>query len=123
MAVTFNATDIETNTNLLSTAGTTSIDVETTGLVEVSFQAILAPPSDDEVVFLCQIKNNGTPVSAIAQNIYHAARDKEDWSMVNRSILLECIAGDGLSVEIRDQAGGAIQLKGNSIIFCAKYLG
>ena len=121
--VIFDTTDIETNTNLLSTAGTTSIDVETTGLVEVSFQAILDPPSDDEVVFLCQIKNNGTPVSAIAQNIYQAASDKEDWSMVNRSILLECIAGDALSVEIRDQAGGAIQLKGNSIIFSAKYLG
>ena len=55
--------------------------------------------------------------------MYLGASDKEDWSMIHRTILLVCSAGDVLTVQVRDQSGGSIELKGNSIIFIAKYLG
>ena len=123
--VTFTDTDIETNTDLLSASGSTDIEVERDGLIEVSFQAICDPPNDDEVVFNARIQLNGSAatVGTITQNIYQAASDKEDWSMIHRTILLECSTGDTLTVQIRDQSGGAITLKGGSIIFTAKYLG
>ena len=123
--ITFTDTDIETNTNLLSASGTTDIDVERDGLVEISFQCITDPQSDDEVVFQAQIQLNGSVLEGgqISQNIYLAAADKEDWTMINRTVLLECSAGDTLGMQMRDQFGGSIQLKGGSIIFIAKYLG
>ncbi len=123
--ITFTDTDIETNTNLLSASGNTDIDVEADGLIEVSFQCICDPPNDDEVVFQAQIQLNGSvaTLGQITQNIYQAASDKEDWSMFNRTILLECSAGDTLGVQVRDQSGGSIQLKGGATIFTAKYLG
>ena len=123
--VTFNATDIETNTNLLSTAATTSIDVEADGLIEVSFQCICDPPTDDEVVFGARIRKNSTTATGgdITCNIYQGASDKEDWGMIHRTILLKCWEGDVLTVQVRDTSGAQIRITGNSIIFTAKYLG
>ena len=119
-------TDLVTNTDLLSAAGTTIINVNQDGLVEISFQCTCSPPSDDETKFEARFRKNNIiqPAGNISHNLYQGNdSDKSDWSMINRSIILELQDGDWLGVQVRDVGGGAITLIADSVIFTAKYLG
>ena len=119
-------TDLVTNTDLLSTAGTTLIDVNQDGLVEITFQCTCEPPDDDATTFEARFRKNNAvqPAGNIIHNMYQGSdNDKSDWSMIYRSIILDLNDGDWLGVQVRDTGGGPIILQADSIIFTAKYLG
>jgi hypothetical protein len=119
-------TDLVTNTDLLSTSGTTLIDVNQDGLVEITFQCTCEPPDDDATVFEGRFRKNNAvqPAGNIIHNMYQGNdNNKSDWSMIYRSIILDLNDGDWLGVQVRDTGGDPIILQADSIIFTAKYLG